>query len=644
MGSTIVQKILEKKIREGEAAAGNEIGIRIDQTLVHDSTGPMAFLQFEAMGIDRVRTKKSMVYIDHNTLQPGFENADDHIFLQTAAARFGAYFSRPGNGICHQVQLERFSVPGQSLLGADSHTPSSGGIGMLAIGAGGLDVAVAMGGGLFYLTVPKTVMVRLVNRLPDLVAAKDIILEVLRRISVKGGTGKILEYAGEGLKTLTVPERATIANMGTETGALTSIFPSDDVTRDFLARQDRKQDWEQVVADGDAVYDETLEIDLAALKPMIASPHLPDNVVPVEEVKGQKLNQVVIGSCTNASYEDMMRSAQILAGKKVHPDVSLVVAPGSRQVLSEIIANGALAKMVDAGARILESACGPCVGMGQAPCSGGVSLRTVNRNFKGRSGTADAEIYLCSPETAAASAIAGEITDPRETGIRISRGELPEKFALNDSLFIPPDEKKLGTPIVRGPNIKPLPTRKDTLDDTMSGPVLITLGDNITTDDILPAGAKILPLRSNIPAISEYVFSGTDPEFVSRIKKSRGGFIVGGENYGQGSSREHAALAPMYLGVKAVLALSYARIHKSNLVNFGILPLVVPDRSNLSTLEMGDTIEIKRVNEQIKKGETIRVDNRSKQSVIETELEISERQKDVLLAGGLLNYTRKMGA
>lgn len=644
MGLNIVQKILAEKIRQGELKPGSEIGIKIDQTLVHDATGTMAFLQFEAMGVPHVKTLKSVVYIDHNTIQPGFESADDHLFLQTAAAKFGAYYSRAGNGICHQVHLERFSVPGQTLLGADSHTPTCGGMGMLAIGAGGLDVAIAMAGGPFFLPIPKVYQIKLHHTLPDMVSAKDIILEVLRLLKVRGGVGKILEYSGNGVETITVPERSTITNMGAETGATTSIFPSDAMTKDFLVKQNRDRDWVELKADEDANYDEVLEIDLKALKPMIACPHSPDNVVNVEELKGKKINQVVIGSCTNSSYRDMMLVSKILAGNKVHRDVSLVIAPGSRQVLREVTANGALSNMIDSGARILECACGPCVGMGQAPCSQGVSLRTINRNFKGRSGTIDADVYLCSPETAAVSAITGEITDPRKNSLEASKIVLNEKFTIDDSMIISPDDKNHEMKIIRGPNIKALPTGKDTIENLLSGPVLIKLGDNVNTDDIMPAGAKILPLRSNIPAISEYVFTRIDPDFANRAKENHGGFIIAGENYGQGSSREHAALAPMYLGIKAVIAMSFSRIHKFNLINFGIWPLVIKDKKDIAKFEMGNIIGIKDTAEQLSKGCDIFVFNRELKVMIETVLDISNRQIEILMSGGLLNYTKKKKA
>ncbi len=635
MEENLVRKILRSHLVEGEMIPGQEIGIRIDQTLTQDASGTMAFLQFEAMGVDRVRTELSVNYVDHNTLQTGFENADDHRFLQDMASKYGVKFSRPGNGICHQVHLERFGVPGKTLLGADSHTPTGGGLGMLAIGAGGLDVAMAMGGAPFYLTMPKVINVRLHGVLPPWVSAKDVILEVLRRISVKGGIGKILEYSGEGVASLSVPERGTITNMGAETGATSSVFPSDEVTRAFLRAQGREGDWVPLAADPDAEYDEVIDIDLGALVPLVACPHSPDNVRRVDEIGNLPVDQVMIGSCTNSSFVDMMRVAAILKGKAVHPRVSLVIAPGSRQVMTMLAENGALADMVAAGARILELACGPCVGMGQAPPSGGISLRTNNRNFKGRSGTADGQIYLVSPETAAASAIAGELTDPRilDTPPVV---EFPEAFSINDNMVIEP-ECDPSIEVRRGPNIKPLPKRGP-MEENITGQVLIKVGDNITTDHIMPAGAKILPLRSNIPAIAEHVFEQVDPEFATRAKKAGGGWIVGGENYGQGSSREHAALAPMYLGVKAVLAKSMARIHRDNLVNFGILPLTFKRSEDYETLEQGDQLEISCATAALKNGEReLVVWNVTKGLTYPVLVGLTPRQIKIVLAGGLLN-------
>lgn len=641
MGKNLVQKILDTHLVEGNLVAGEEIAIRVDQTLTQDATGTMAYLQFEALGIPRVRTKLSVSYVDHNTLQTGFENADDHRFLQTIAAKYGIYFSRPGNGICHQVHLERFAVPGEVLLGSDSHTPTGGGMGMIAIGVGGLDVAVAMAGRPFYLTMPKVMNVKLKGKLGPWVSAKDIILELLRRLTVKGGVGWILEYGGDGVASLSVPERATITNMGAELGATTSIFPSDESTRRYLAAQGREKDWRELGADADAAYDAVIEIDLTELEPLVARPHSPDAVVTVREVGHVPVSQVAIGSCTNSSYVDLMRVAAILRGKKVHPDTSLVIAPGSRQVLEMLARNGALADLIAAGARILESACGPCIGMGQAPRSGGVSVRTFNRNFKGRSGTADAQVYLVSPEVAAATAIRGALTDPRELGDPVHVA-MPERFLIDDSMIIAPlsQEDAEKAEVERGPNIKPLPLNKPLAKD-LSGEVLLKTGDNVTTDDIMPAGAKILPLRSNIPAIAEYVFSGLDPAFVARARAKNGGIIVGGQNYGQGSSREHAALAPMYLGVRAVVAKSFARIHKANLVNFGILPLTFVNADDYERIEGGDLLEIKNIREEVAKGRMLDLSNVTKGFSIPVQHDLSDRQVAMILAGGLLNLIRR---
>ena len=562
MGDTIAQKLIRSHLVSGDMSVpGSEIGLKIDQTLTQDATGTMAYLEFEAMGVPRVKTERSVAYIDHNTLQTGFENADDHRYIQSVCKKHGLYFSRPGNGICHQVHLERFGIPGKTLIGSDSHTPTGGGIGMLAFGAGGLDVAVAMGGGTYYISMPKMVRVNLTGRLRPWVAAKDVILEVLRLLSVKGGVGKIIEYGGEGVKTLSVPERATITNMGAELGASTSVFPSDDVTRAFMKAQGREQDWVELSADADAVYDEVVDIDLSSLRPLAACPHSPDNVKAVEDLGPLPVNQCCIGSCTNSSLMDMLKVAAILKGKTVHPDVSLSIAPGSKQVYNMLAENGALADLIAAGARILECACGPCIGMGQSPNSGGISLRTFNRNFEGRSGTADAQVYLVSPEVAAASALTGVLTDPRTLG-EAPVVTLPERFLINDNMIVPPaDEADMdAVEIVRGPNIKPFP-KTAPLPETVEAPVLLKVGDNITTDHIMPAGAKILPLRSNIPAISEHCFVRCDEEFPARCKKQGKGIIIGGSNYGQGSSREHAALAPLYLGIKAVIVKSFARIH-----------------------------------------------------------------------------------
>jgi len=635
----LAKKIIKEHLVKGEMVAGKEIAIRIDQTLTQDSTGTMAYLQFEAMGIPRVRTKKSVAYIDHNTLQTGFENADDHKYIQTVASKHGIYFSKPGNGICHQVHLERFGIPGMTLLGSDSHTPTAGALGMLAIGAGGLDVAVAMGGGPYYLTMPEIYKVNLKGKLNPWVSAKDIILEILRILTVKGGVGKIIEYTGEGLKYLTVPERATIANMGAELGATTSIFPSDEVTREFLKAQGRESDWIELKADEGAEYDGELEIDLSSLEPLAAQPHSPDNVAKVKDIGKIKVDQVAIGSCTNSSYMDMMKVAAILRGKTVHPDVSLVIAPGSKQVLNMLARNGALADMIAAGARILESACGPCIGMGQAPASNAVSLRTFNRNFEGRSGTKSAKVYLVSPEVAAVSAITGVLTDPREFG-EAPVVEMPDKFLIDDSMILPPADDGEKVEVVRGPNIKPFPVNKE-LPETVSGKVLIKLGDNITTDHIMPSNAKLLPYRSNIPYLSDYCLTPCDPDFPKRARENGGGFIVGGSNYGQGSSREHAALVPLYLGIKGVIAKSFARIHMANLINSGILPMVFDNEADYDGIDSEDELVIENIREQIKSGDNIVVFNKTKNKEFKVKLILSERQVEIILAGGLLNYTKK---
>jgi len=637
MGLNLVQKIIKEHLISGEMIPGKEISIRIDQTLTQDSTGTMAYLQFEAMGIPRVKTKKSVAYIDHNTLQAGFENADDHKYIQTVAAKHGIYFSRPGNGICHQVHLERFGVPGMTLLGSDSHTPTGGGIGMLAIGAGGLDVAVAMGGGPYYLMMPKVCRVVLKGKLQPWVAAKDIILELLRILSVKGGVGKVIEYAGEGVKTLSVPERATITNMGAELGATTSIFPSDEITREFLKAQGREEDWVELLADEDAQYDEEIVIELDKLEPLAAQPHSPDNIAKVSEIKGLKVDQVAIGSCTNSSYVDMMKVAAILKGKTVHPSVSLVIAPGSKQVLTMLAQNGALADMVAAGARILESACGPCIGMGQAPASNAVSIRTFNRNFEGRSGTASAKVYLVSPEVAAASAITGVLTDPRELGEAPSI-KMPERFLINDNMVVPPAPEGSDVEVVRGPNIKPFPINKK-LPDTVTGKALIKLGDNITTDHIMPSNAKLLPYRSNVPYLAEFCLTPCDPDFPKRAKENGGGFIIGGVNYGQGSSREHAALAPLQLGIKGVVAKSFARIHMANLINSGILPMTFVDEADYDRIDAGDELVLENAREQVIKGNELILRNKTKNIDIKVKMSLSQRQIDIILAGGLLNYT-----
>ena len=641
MGLTLTEKILKAHIVDGEFIKGNEIGIRIDQTLTQDATGTMAYLEFEAMGIPRVQTERSVAYIDHNTLQSGFENADDHRFIGSVAKKHGIYFSRPGNGICHQVHLERFGIPGKTLIGSDSHTPTGGGIGMIAIGAGGLDVAVAMGGGAYYITYPKIVKVELVGKLSPWVAAKDVILEVLRIMSVKGGVGKVIEYCGEGVKTLSVPERATITNMGAELGATTSIFPSDEITKEFLKAQKREEAWTELKADDDAVYDEHIVIDLSKLAPMVACPHSPDNIKSVTELGKLKIDQVCIGSCTNSSLLDMSKVAYILKGRTVDPSVSLSIAPGSKQVLNMIAKNGMLSDMIDAGARILESACGPCIGMGQSPNSKGVSLRTFNRNFEGRSGTKDGQIYLVSPEVAAASAITGYLTDPRELGI-MPDFQLPDEFDINDNMVVTPApaEEMDSVEILRGPNIKPFPTTRP-LDDAIECECSLKVGDNITTDHIMPAGAKILPLRSNIPAISKHCFTVCDEDFPARAEALGKSIIVGGANYGQGSSREHAALAPLHLGVKAVLVKSFARIHRANLINAGILPLNFADESDYDNIALGDKLSIEGVIENIKNGNELTVKNLTNGKEIKVSCELSDRAKDIVLAGGLLSYTKE---
>ena len=639
MGKNIVQKILEKHLISGNIKPGEEIAISIDQTLTQDSTGTMAYLQFEAMGIPRVRTKKSVAYIDHNTLQTGFENADDHKYIQTVASKYGIYFSKPGNGICHQIHLERFARPGWTLLGSDSHTPTAGGIGMLAIGAGGLDVAVAMGGGPYYLTMPKVCRVILKGKLNPWVTAKDVILEILRILTVKGGVGKIMEYAGEGVAGLTVPERATITNMGAELGATTSIFPSDEVTRAYMKAQGREDEWIPLEADEDAGYDEEIVIDLSSIEPLVAQPHSPDNVDTVRNVGPIKVDQVAIGSCTNSSYLDLMRVAGILKGKTVHPDVSLVISPGSKQVYTMLAKNGALADLIAAGARILECACGPCIGMGQAPASNAVSVRTFNRNFYGRSGTASAKVYLVSPEVAAATALTGVLTDPRDLR-EYPEVELPETFEINDNLIIPPSDDGDSVEVVRGPNIKPFPVNKE-LAERVEGPVLLKMEDNITTDHIMPSGAKLLPYRSNIPYLADFCLTPVDKDFPARAKKAGGGFLVAGHNYGQGSSREHAALVPLYLGIKGVIAKSFARIHMANLVNSGILPLTFVNENDYDNIEQGDSIVIEDAVNQIKRGDELIVKNITKGTEFNVKLALSPRLKEIILAGGLLNYTRK---
>ena len=637
MGMTIAEKILKTHLVDGEMIKGQEIGLKIDQTLTQDATGTMAYLQFEAMGVDQVKTERSVAYIDHNTLQSGFENADDHKYIGTVAKKHGIYYSKAGNGICHQVHLERFGAPGKTLIGSDSHTPTGGGIGMLAFGAGGLDVAVAMGGGAYYIPMPKMVRVTLTGKLQPWVAAKDIILDVLRQMTVKGGVGKIVEYAGEGVATLSVPERATITNMGAELGATTSIFPSDEVTRSFLEAQGRGDVFVPLASDPDAEYDEEYTVDLNTLVPLAAMPHMPDNVKPVSEIGAIKVNQCCIGSCTNSSYFDMMKVATILKGKTVHPDVSLTISPGSKQVFDMLAKNGALSDIIAAGARILECACGPCIGMGQSPESAGVSLRTFNRNFEGRSGTQDAQIYLVSPEVAAASALAGVLTDPRTLG-EAPVIEMPKCFDINDNLIIQPAEDPSTVEVYRGPNIKPFPLGKE-LEDNYSGKIVLKTEDNITTDHILPAGAKLLPYRSNIPYYSNYCFINVDPKFPARCQEKGGGIIIGGANYGQGSSREHAALVPLYLGVRAVLAKSFARIHKANLVNSGILPLTFVDPADYDKVSLNDSIQLPNIAEEIRVGSRVTVVVNG--YTFQADCEVSRRQRDALLAGGTLNYAKK---
>ncbi len=636
MGMTIAEKILKAHLVDGEMVKGQEIGLKVDQTLTQDATGTMAYLQFEAMGVDQVKTERSVAYIDHNTLQSGFENADDHKYISTVAKKHGIYYSKAGNGICHQVHLERFGAPGKTLIGSDSHTPTGGGIGMLAFGAGGLDVAVAMGGGAYYIPMPKMVRVTLTGKLQPWVAAKDIILDVLRQMTVKGGVGKIIEYAGEGVATLSVPERATITNMGAELGATTSIFPSDEVTKSFLEAQGRGDVYVPLSSDPDAEYDEEYTVDLNALVPLAAMPHMPDNVKPVSEIGAIKVNQCCIGSCTNSSYYDMMKVAAILKGKTVHPDVSLTISPGSKQVFDMLAKNGALSDIIAAGARILECACGPCIGMGQSPESGGVSLRTFNRNFEGRSGTQDAQIYLVSPEVAAASALAGVLVDPRTLG-EAPVIEMPEHFDINDNMIVKPAEDPETVEVRRGPNIKPFPLGK-ALEDSYTGKIVLKTEDNITTDHILPAGAKLLPYRSNIPYYSNYCFINVDPKFPARCQEKGGGVIVGGANYGQGSSREHAALVPLYLGVRAVLAKSFARIHKANLVNSGILPLTFADPADYDKVRLNDSIQLPHIADEIRESGQVTVVVNG--YTFKADCEVSDRQRGALLAGGTLNFAK----
>lgn len=640
MGRNLAEKILSNHIVEGELRKGSSIGIKIDETLTQDSTGTMAYLQLEAMGIDKVKTKRSVAFVDHNMLQQGFENADDHEFIKTVASKHGVYFSKPGNGVCHQVFLERFAVPGETLIGSDSHTPTAGAVGMLAMGAGGLDVALAMAGGAYYINVPKVCKVNIIGSFKPMVTGKDVVLEVLRRLTVKGGVSKIFEYGGEGIKNLSVPQRATITNMGAELGATTSIFPSDERTLEFFKAQGREEDWFEFKADEDAVYDEEITIDLNTLEPLAAMPHSPDNVKKVSEIGKIKVDQVAIGSCTNSSYEDLMKVAKILKGKKVHPDVSLVIAPGSRQVMEMIARNGALADIISSGARILENGCGPCIGMGQAPGTNGVSLRTFNRNFYGRSGTLSAKVYLVSPETAAVSAIKGVLTDPREleTDLCIN---MPERFIVDDSMILKPAEDGTKVEVKRGPNIKPFPINKE-LGEKIEGKILIKVEDNITTDHIMPSNSKLLPFRSNIPYLSQFCFNTIDTEFPKRAKNLGGGFIIAGENYGQGSSREHAALAPLYLGVRGVIAKSFARIHKANLINNGIVPLEFKNEADYNEVDPLDELVIDNIKEALTKG-SVKVKNISKNSEFEVLIDLTEKEIQVIKAGGRLNYVKNLG-
>ena len=639
MGMNIVEKIVAAHLVGGSMVPGEEAALRIDQTLTQDATGTMAYLEFESMGLDRVKTERSVAYIDHNTLQSGFENADDHRYIQSVAKKHGIWFSRPGNGICHQVHLERFGVPGKTLIGSDSHTPTAGGLGMLAFGAGGLDVAVAMGGGAYYITMPKVIKVELSGALRPFVTAKDVSLEILRVLSVKGGVGYVIEWGGEGVKTLSVPERATITNMGAELGATSSIFPSDEQTRKFLQAQGREGDFVPLASDPDAKYDRVIEINLSALEPLIACPHMPDNVVKVSSLKGTKVDQVCIGSCTNSSLLDMLKAAALLKGRTIAPGVSLSVSPGSKQVLTMLADSGALSDILASGARLLECACGPCIGMGFSPNSGGVSLRTFNRNFLGRSGTADARVYLVSPETAVASAITGEITDPRTLGLDKIEVSLTERFKIDDSAVLPPasPEEAAEVEVLRGPNIKELPQGR-ALGDCISAELTLKLGDNITTDHIMPAGAKILPYRSNIPKLSEFCFGVCDSSFPERAKAAGESIIVGGANYGQGSSREHAALVPLYLGVRAVIARSFARIHAANLVNAGILPLTFKDPADYDALKQGDRLALCGIDAGLESG-TVYLQAGERR--MELSCTFSPRQRAILRAGGLLNYTKE---
>jgi len=638
MGESLTHKIIRRHLVSGEMTPGSEIGLRIDQTLTQDATGTMAYLQFEAMDLPRVRCELAVSYVDHNMLQTDFRNADDHRYLQTVAARYGIHFSRPGNGICHQVHLERFGIPGKTLLGSDSHTPTGGGLGMLAIGAGGLDVAVAMAGAPFYVPMPRVVLVRLTGALQPWVSAKDVILDLLRRLTVKGGVGKVFEYGGPGVAALNVPQRSTITNMGAELGATSSLFPSDEATRRFLAAQGRENEWVPLAADDDASYDEVVEIDLGSLEPLVACPHSPDNVRPVREVAGKPVDQVLVGSCTNSSVVDLETVASMVRGRTVYPATSLAVSPGSKQALSMIAASGALEALVSAGARMLDAGCGPCIGMGQSPASGAVSLRSFNRNFEGRSGTVDANVYLASAEVCVASALTGVITDPRTLGAP-PQVSMPAAYTVNDNMIISPGADGSGVEVVRGPNIKALP-RGTELPGDIEGELLLVMGDNITTDHIMPAGAQVLPLRSNVPALSNFALTRVDPTFPERARQAGGGLLLGGENYGQGSSREHAALVPMYLGVKAVIVKSFARIHMANLVNVGIVPLILQDGADHGNFAQGDLLRITGIRRALLEGSPVVVENVTQRVRIPVRVELSERQVQVLLAGGLLNYIK----
>ena len=643
MQLTVAQKIISEHLVSGKMIFGEEIILNIDQTLTQDATGTMVYLQLEALKVNEIKTKKSVAYIDHNTFQSGPENADDHLYIQTVAKKYGIYFSRPGNGICHQVNLERFAIPGQTLLGSDSHTPTAGGMGMLAIGAGGLDVAVAMASGEYCIIMPRIVKVNLIGKLNPWVSAKDIILEILKRVTVKGGVGKIFEYIGESLKNLSIPQRATITNMGAELGATTSIFPSDESTFNFLKAQKREKDFFEIKADNGAIYDEEIEINLSQLEPLVACPHSPDNVVSVSSLKGFKVNQIIIGSCTNSSYSDLMKVAKILEDKTIAEHVSLAVAPGSKQVLSMLAQNGVLASLIMSGARILECACGPCIGMGQSPPTDGVSLRTFNRNFKGRSGTISAKIYLVSPEVAAVSAITGYITDPREFRLKdYSEIKIPETFLINDNMIVTPANNYEEVEVIRGPNIKPFPLGKPLLPE-IQGKVLIKVGDNITTDHITPSPAKLLPYRSNIPYLSDYCLTPCDRDFPKKARENRGGFIIGGSNYGQGSSREHAALVPLYLGIRVVLAKSFARIHQANLVNNGIIPLIFKNPEDYDNVKEMDELLIENTLFQVKKG-IVKIKNLTNGKIYKMLLNITERQKEIIVQGGLLNLVKSKGS